>query len=106
MQILARFRCSSHYLQVETDRKCGIERCLRFCQLCDLNQIEDEFHFLLFCPYFNELRMKYIPRIYFDPPTIESFLALLTSHSTDMINRLAVFVFHTMKLRKEIYEIV
>ena len=65
MQMLARLRCSSHYLRVETDRKHGIERYMRLCQLCDSKEVEDEYHFLLVCSFFNVVRTKYLPRFYF-----------------------------------------
>ena len=60
---LARFRCSNHKLVIEE----GIHNALnlenRPCKFCDSIQvcvIEDEFHFLLICPLFNELKDNYI----------------------------------------------
>ena len=97
-QMLARFRCSSHFLRIETDRKHGIERNQRICLLCDSNEVEDEYHFLLVCSFFNHYREKYISRFYFDPPSVQNFVDLLSSNNVDTLQRLAVFLFHAMKL--------
>ncbi len=43
---LAKFRCSAHSLFIETGRYQGINKEDRICQMCNLNCIEDEFHFL------------------------------------------------------------
>jgi len=61
-QVLARFRCSSHKLQIEKGRHTGIDRSLRFCPLCQKDQIsvvESEFHFLLECKSYQAIRDKY-----------------------------------------------
>ncbi len=59
---LSRFRCSSHDLFVETGRYSNINRQERLCQVCDLNDVEDEYHFLLVCPLYSDLRRKYFPK--------------------------------------------
>ena len=61
LKMLARFRCSTHYLRIETDRKHNIERWQRLCQLCQSNEAENEYHFLLICPFYDHYRTKYIP---------------------------------------------
>ena len=40
----------------EEGRYRGIDRNLRLCQFYNINFVEDEYHFLLVCPLFNELR--------------------------------------------------
>ena len=47
---LSRFRCSAHKLMIEEGWYRNIERMQRLCQYCNMNIIEDEFHFLLVCP--------------------------------------------------------
>ena len=58
--ILCKCRCSSHKLLIEQGRHMNIERMLRFCQNCNSNVIEDEYHFLLACPAYRHLRIKYL----------------------------------------------
>ena len=58
---LTRLRTSSHRLAIETERWTKPHRTPRFerkCQLC--NTLEDEFHFVLECPLYRDLRVKYI----------------------------------------------
>ena len=55
-------RCSSHCLNVEKRRHQTIDYCLRFCNIClDRNcyVVADEFHLLLVCQVYNELRFFY-----------------------------------------------
>jgi hypothetical protein len=62
-QVLARFRCSSHKLQIEKGRHTGIDRSLRYCPLCQKDQIsveESEFHFLLECISYDALRKQHL----------------------------------------------
>ena len=47
---LTRFRCSAHKLMIEEGRCRNVERNPHLCQFCNLNVVEDEFHFLLICP--------------------------------------------------------
>ncbi|XP_045167413.2 RAB6A-GEF complex partner protein 2-like [Mercenaria mercenaria] len=50
-------RIGSHDLEIETGRHRKIERENRLCRKCNKNIIEDEFHFLLCCEFYSELRM-------------------------------------------------
>lgn len=100
---LSRFRCSSHCLKIETDRKNEIDRNERLCDLCDLGVVENEYHFLLVCPFFKTLRNTYIPQFYTSSPSHEKFISLMKSHSKDTLQRLAAYLFHALKLRFEIY---
>ena len=55
---LSRFRCSAHELMIEEGRFRGIERGLRMCPLCPINIFEDEYHFLLVCLVYREIKIK------------------------------------------------
>ena len=54
---LAKLRVSSHRLEIEMGRLARPER-IEFddpkCKLC--NKLEDEFHFVLECPLYNDIR--------------------------------------------------
>jgi len=52
---LARFRCSAHKLTIEEGRYRNQEKNSRICQHCNLNMIENKYHFLLICPFYTEL---------------------------------------------------
>ena len=59
MFTIARFRMSSHILAIETGRhaKPKIAKEERKCRYCKLDDVEDEEHFLLKCPLYNEERL-------------------------------------------------
>ena len=66
LRALARLITSSHRLRVETGRW---ERPLtpypeRKCVLSNKNDIEDEYHFTLICPLYNDIRRNLIPLHY------------------------------------------
>ena len=53
-QILAKFCCSDHMLEVEAGRHKGIPEKDRICRLCSLNCTENEEHFLSTCNAYEE----------------------------------------------------
>ena len=53
---LSKLRCSVYKLKVETGRHEGIAYEHRLCILCENNQVEDEFHFVMICPVYVNLR--------------------------------------------------
>jgi hypothetical protein len=58
---LARFRLRSHNLNAENMRKLGrtnIARSDRVCRCCVQGSMEDELHFMLECPLYNEPRQS------------------------------------------------
>ena len=56
MSTIARFRMSSYTLTIETGShdKSKIVKEERKCRYCNLDDVEDEEHFLLKCPLYNE----------------------------------------------------
>jgi GTPase SAR1 family protein len=60
---LTRFRLSSHNLEVEQGRLNGIDRQNRLCKLCYQNVIESEYHFLLCCNKYDDLKRQYLGNI-------------------------------------------
>ena len=55
-----RFRMSNHQLLIEEGRHQGIDPIDRRCTFCDMNCVENEIHFLLMCPLYHNLRLKYL----------------------------------------------
>ena len=52
-------RLSCHNLEIETGRHKGIDREHRKCPF-GCNKLDDEYHFLMVCDKFKELRFQYI----------------------------------------------
>ena len=74
--LIARLRCSSHDLLVETGRwsRPVLPYINRICTRCNLNLIEDEFHFVLICPAYVELRTRFIEDRFRENPTRNKFI--------------------------------
>ena len=78
--ILAKFRISNHCLRVETgryERKINshgkneiLPRCERICQYCTSGSTEDELHFLLECPLYNNSRGEFLNMIFKTYPNL------------------------------------
>ena len=59
---------SSMNYPIEKGRFLDIKRYERVCQLCNKNEIEDEFHYFLNCDFFNRSRLKFLPLWSFQSP--------------------------------------
>ena len=57
---LTSFRISERNLEIEGGRYYNIPRNMRVCKLCNMQAVESEFHFLLTCPAYRQLRQQYV----------------------------------------------
>ena len=80
MYSLCKFRCSSHRLPIEAGRFYSIDRSERICDLCDLNELGDEFHYLFNCTFFHAERHKFLPDVLINVRNTISFNELMNSH--------------------------
>ena len=89
---LCRLITSSHSLGIETGRWARpiIPRENRLCQTCD--KLDNEYHLLLECSLFNELRKKFIPTKFTHRPSMFKCVQLLTSTNKKTIRNVAKFV--------------
>ena len=60
---MAKLRLSSHKLNIKIGRHNKNDKQDRKCIICNLNDIEDEFHFVLVCPDYINLRNAYIHKL-------------------------------------------
>ena len=90
---LSKLRSSVHKLKVETGRHKDIAYENRLCTLCDYNQVEDEFHFVMICPVYENLRITYIPSLENRERNTETFYSLFIDNYQNTLN-LAMFIFH------------
>ena len=67
---ISKIRLSSHNLNIEIGRHRQIERNNRKCPFCDLNELEDEYHFILICPQYCDIKIRYIKKYYYTRPTM------------------------------------
>ena len=73
---ITKFRLSSHNLAIETGRYIGTDQSKRTCFSC-VDEIEDEYHFILVCPLYNSLRKQYIKPYYWKNPSVYKVIKLL-----------------------------
>ncbi len=62
--ILSQFRCRVLHLKVETGRFQDINVEYRLCTKYEVNAIETESHFLLYCNKYNQLRYQIFTNLY------------------------------------------
>ena len=99
---LTQLRVSSHRLAVEAGRWNRPVRTPyddRKCLFCNL--LEDEYHFVLECSSYIDLRKQYIPRHYWNHPNMLKFVTLMNNNNRNIVKKLGMYVFYAFKLRSE-----
>ena len=98
-KFLAKFRCGYIDINVNKGRISKIDYAQRVCKYCNSNCVDDEFHFLLVCPYHTDLRAKYIPHYYTSHPNLHKLCSLVNSHSKRVCQSLSNFIRHALNSR-------
>ena len=99
IQCIARFRLSSHNLNIELGRhtKPVTPVASRYCMRCDMG-VDDEPHFLLQCPVFSSERAELFRKIQWCLPDLSNhnindrFIAIMSSRIPDVIFQLGKFL--------------
>lgn len=89
---ISKFRSNNHKLPIVTGRYNGILIEKRICDLCDSEEIADEYHYLLKCPYFHAERIKFIDSNYINHPNILSMKKIMNSVHVNTLLNLSKFV--------------
>ena len=96
---LTKLRLSAHDLAIEIGRYIKVPREQRVCFHCNINVVETEYHFLLVCPKYKELRQHYFKRCFCHWPNLNKFESIMSSQFTKTINNLAKVILYALKLR-------
>ena len=96
---LTAFRVSAHNLEIERGRYRDENRELRLCNLCNLKQVESEYHFLLICPFYAALRQSYLGCTPW--PSMLKFINTMDCSSRNFIMRLSKYVYFAMSRRSD-----
>ena len=98
---LSRLRLSSHQLRNETGRysQNRVDRAQRICSLCNKSDIVDEYHFVLVCPIYSNLRQKYIRPYYHNRPSVYKFTLLMQTRHQGVLQKLGNYVYESFRLR-------
>ena len=100
---LTRFRLFSHDLLIETGRHQNIPRANTICQHCNMNIIENEYHFLLVCQKYNRRQIKYLPWYYCHWPTLRKCNTLMSCTSPNTVNNLSKYLYFAFKERTSVW---
>ena len=103
---LARLRMSSHTLAIETGRhsKPKIAKENRLCKNCDLNEVEDEQHFLMRCTLYDTLRRNLLKVTALETNSLsdeDTFISLMSSHDGKIVKAMGAFVYSAFKEREQ-----
>jgi hypothetical protein len=99
---LARFRLSSHNLEIETGRYSGIVRENRLCKMCNQNVIENEYHLMFCCSRYRNLRIKYHCNVSW--PNKNIFNSYMSTKNKKKICNIAKYIKDAFTLRNNTLE--
>jgi exonuclease III len=102
---MAKFRTSSHNLRIETGRYEKICVQDRLCNMCACQEVEDEVHFLITCPAYEDSRKSLFTLAtrectgFNDLSSEMKFIWLMSTEQTEVIRAMANFLNVNFKLR-------
>ena len=96
---ICKYRICAHNLNIETGRFNNINRNERFCFNCNKNSIEDEYHFILECSRYDDLRRKYVKQYYWRNPSAYKLVTLLSVRNVKELNNFGKYLCLAEKLR-------
>ena len=100
---ITKLRISVHQLNIERGRYTGLPPELRLCSQCHLKEVEDELHFLLVCPKYNNERLQLVESVSkinsnFSLMTpAEKLMWILNNESKEVLCLLGKFIFKNGK---------
>ena len=106
-QALSKFRCSSHFLEIERARHQAVippiwERTCPFCP----HAVDDELHLLLYCTKNREIRNDFLELVNDIIPDIDTmhhidkFVTIMSSTDHSILKSLGKFIFESFEIRK------
>ena len=98
---MSRLRVSSHRLEIEAGRWTKTVKTPlvnRKCKMC--NVLEDEFHFILECPLYRDLRTELISKYFWRRPNMPKFVELCMSEAINRQKKISMFIEKAFKIRK------
>ena len=98
---LCRLRTSAHSLRIQTGRFSNnrTPRNERLCLLCNMNKVEDEFHFMFICPKYSILRRKYIDNYCFRSPSMYKLVELFIKKEKRRILNVVHYIESALSVR-------
>ena len=101
---ITKIRMSARKLNIELGRYNNIERAEIICTLCHAKEIEDQYHFILQCPRYSNLRIVNIKQYYHRRPNVLKLVQLLSTTSIKELSNLGTYLERANKLRNKLLE--
>ena len=100
---LTRLRLSSLNLNIETGRHGSnrVPRPERKCPCCHSDVTEDEFHFVIQCEAYTEIRNTYIKPYFYKRQSVYKFVELLNCNKISTIVKLCNVITKALLIRNE-----
>jgi hypothetical protein len=91
-------RLLAHHLSIETGPYNKNGDATRYCYVC-IDVTEDEFHFILKCPLYNDLRKHYIKPYFLKKTSTFKLFQLLCTQHLKQLSQCGVYIFKAVTLR-------
>ena len=103
LRYITKFRLSAHNLNTETAKynKNTDNISIKKCKMCNLDDDEDEFHFILKCPKYADLRNLYVKKYFYKKPSVFKLIQLLSSPNTKELRNLGKYIHFALQIRNE-----
>ena len=102
VSILTKLRSGTLRLNVEVGRYLNTQRENRICICCNMNVLEDEYHFVLSCPAYRSVRIEFLPLFYCSWPNRHKLDNLLQANSKSLTVKLCNYLNAAWKIRSHI----
>ena len=60
--------------------------------------LEDEYHFVIECKLYSDLRIKYVPKYHWKRLSMNKFVELLNFNNVNHLRKLGIFIYHAFNL--------
>lgn len=96
---MANFRGASHFIMMERGRH---HREFRTCPFCEV-YIRNEIHFMLFCPFYSDLRNKYmyLPHVSVCNAFVDLFYYLMSSDNVYIVRNIAMYIHYATQIKND-----
>ena len=84
-------------LNIETGRYFRQNRMDRICNCCNMQCVENEYHFVLVCPAYRQIRLKYFSRYYCSWPNVDKLYRLLKTKSRRILCNIICYLRESWK---------
>ena len=93
---ICKFKCANSRIPTIVGRYTNIPIEDRTCTLCESNEMGGEFHYLFQCSKFNDERIKYIKKYYYNNPNVYKMNSLFNESSKKQMLNLAKFIYEVI----------